>query len=148
MAFREWSPANSATAPRINHHHRRLLAIAEELQEAQRTGQRKNVLAAALEHLTNFVIAHFYVEEEMLKRLNYPRLGEHMVQHRRLILQLEDLSGKFKENQAALTSEATDVIRTGLEDHILQTHGRESESTDSLPLQSQTPQPALQTAGL
>ena len=146
MAFKEWSPTHSVAAPKINQHHRRLLAIAEELQQAQRRGEPRNVLAAALEHLTNFVIAHFYVEEEMLKRLNYPRLGEHMVQHRRLILQIEALCNKFENDDTALTIEATDHLRTGLEDHIIQTHGRDAESPEAMPLPTEMPQPNFQRA--
>lgn len=132
MPFIEWTQKLSVSVPEMDDQHRRLFALTNDLHDAMRAGQGRAKLANALDQLTNYTMQHFAAEEQMLKRASYPQLGDHMVEHRRLMQQVEDLRRKLADGDPVLTMEVMDFLRRWLNDHILGTdfkYGKFVQST-------------------
>lgn len=112
----EWHDGLSTGNELIDRQHRSLL---ECVAEVRRTGARGGVLksALAMDALRSYVAVHFATEEDLLRIHGYPRLDEHIVEHREFIARLDAL---MKENVCRNNSaELVAFFDHWLENHLL-----------------------------
>jgi hemerythrin len=121
VAFIDWNDKYSVGAANMDVQHQKLFDLTNELHDAMRTGKGRDVLANSLERLTSYTVQHFSAEEQLMRRADYPGLGDHMVQHVRLVQQVETLREKFSAGETVLTMDVMDFLRRWLYDHILET---------------------------
>ena len=135
MPFIEWTQQHSVAVPEMDEQHRRLFDLTNDLHEAMRLGKGRAKLESALGQLTTYTVQHFSAEEQLMKRLAYPQLGEHIVEHRRLVQQVEDLRRKLADGEAVLSMEVMDFLRDWLNNHIMGTDTKYSTFAPSSKIQ-------------
>lgn len=112
----EWHEGLSTGNELIDRQHRSLL---ECVAEVRRTGARGGVLksALAMDALRSYVAVHFSTEEELMHASGYPRLAEHIEEHRAFVARLDAL---MKENVCRNNSaELVEFLDHWLENHLL-----------------------------
>lgn len=118
MAFFTWRNEYRVDVPAVDAQHRRLFDLAEELFEAMRTGQGKEVTGRALQQLINYTTTHFAEEERMMAQHNYPHLKEHCALHQELTQKVLEFQQRFQSGNAFLTVDLMHFLKSWLEDHI------------------------------
>lgn len=112
----EWNDRLSTGNELIDRQHRSLL---ECVNEFKKTGARGGVLksAMAMDALRLYVSVHFSTEEDLMRQHGYPRLEEHIVEHRAFVERLDALMKEnvFRNNSAELA----DFFEHWLENHLL-----------------------------
>lgn len=114
----EWKPEYSVKIPAIDAQHKRLFALAGELNAAMATGQGWVFLEQALARLVDYTKEHFAAEERLMQAYKYPDLAAHREQHAKLTAQVQEFQERFQHKQALLTVELMHFLKSWLEKHI------------------------------
>jgi hemerythrin len=83
-----WKSAYAVGDAAIDEQHRRLFELANDLLRAE----DRAALNAAMEHLHQYVQLHFRHEEDLMRRIAYPRYRDHAEMHDDLMERLHALS--------------------------------------------------------
>jgi diguanylate cyclase (GGDEF)-like protein/PAS domain S-box-containing protein/hemerythrin-like metal-binding protein len=102
--------------PELEEHHRAFTETARRLTLARRGKERQTALTEGWHQLEEFVRTHFAVEEVLLRVVGYPRLDEHIGQHRDFISRLESLRKDAEHRD--VSDAVVDFLNGWLEDHI------------------------------
>lgn len=81
MAAIKWDPALETRDRNIDDQHRRIFALAGELQEACLLCDDEDRVADAVYALSDYVLEHFRDEESYMMRCGYPEIGPHRAMH-------------------------------------------------------------------
>ncbi len=118
MAFFTWRNEYLVGVPAVDAQHRRLFDLAEQLFEAMRTGQGKEVTGRALQQLISYTASHFSAEERLMAQHGYPHLKEHRALHEALTREVLEFQKRFEGGNAFLTVELMHFLKSWLEGHI------------------------------
>lgn len=83
--FIVWSDAYSIGIQAMDRQHQEILASINELHQARRHGETSPMLDDILRRLDEQTRQHFFAEEGLLMRHNYPEFREHKAMHDRMI---------------------------------------------------------------
>lgn len=104
MAFFTWSEKFSVKHERMDDHHRRLVSLMNELDEAiaKRGGE---VVGSAIEELARYAAEHLKEEERLMEAIRYPDLENHRAIHKFFadeiaLLRLEHATGHLVRVQS------------------------------------------------
>jgi hemerythrin-like metal-binding protein len=75
----KWKESYSVGVPVLDADHRILLGIINRVGEAKRTGESVKSL---LKEIEDYALDHFQREEDRMRAVDYPRLAEHVKEHR------------------------------------------------------------------
>ncbi len=121
MGIFVWKPEYSVSVSKLDTQHKKLFALAQNLQDAMRAGKGRDVLASCLNDLVSYTKSHFAEEEAMLERHKYAGLPAHRVQHAELIKKISEFQDRFNSGNAFITIELMDFIQNWITKHIMQT---------------------------
>jgi methyl-accepting chemotaxis protein len=113
-----WSDQLSVGVPSMDAHHRKLVAMINELHAALRRKQGLAVTTKMLQGLGEYVQYHFREEEALMERAGYPKLAEHKEVHRRFLEAAAKLQERWQTGDSSVGSELMSVLRTWLVQHI------------------------------
>lgn len=82
IAAVEWSEELSLNNEDIDAQHKKLFALTNELINHSDADAHSEIINETLYELLQYVDVHFSDEEEMLAKINYPKLEEHRKIHR------------------------------------------------------------------
>jgi hemerythrin len=85
MALLEWKEEFSIGIASVDFEHRELIGFINQLHEHLTTGDSEFAVADFLGELCSMISAHFALEEQTMRRLNYDRLAEHKDDHEFLL---------------------------------------------------------------
>jgi len=77
-----WTEDFSVGVVRLDEQHKRLIKMINRLIAEPQTTTESEMVSDLLSDMTNYAQAHFTAEEELMRQHNYPRLEEHVAQHR------------------------------------------------------------------
>jgi hemerythrin len=97
------------------------IQLLEALQAQLREGGARGGTAELVDRLLVFSDMHFGSEELLMRLHSYPRYGEHVEEHRRLLAHLRDIEARVRAGQDA--SVLATELRRWLGGHIV-THDR------------------------
>jgi hemerythrin-like metal-binding protein len=120
MSLLTWSSAFSVGVKEIDDQHKKLVDMANRLNDAMQIGQGKEALAKILNELVDYTVYHFGTEEKLMDKHQYPNQVAHKGEHKKLIAEVSAFKGKFDKGDAAITSEIMNFLRDWLTKHILQ----------------------------
>lgn len=81
MSNIKWDPALETHESEIDDQHRRLFALASDLQEACDLCEDTDRIGEAVFALSDYVLEHFRDEESYMMRCGYPEIGPHRAMH-------------------------------------------------------------------
>ncbi|MBN2722529.1 MAG: hemerythrin family protein [Deltaproteobacteria bacterium] len=119
MALFEWTEKISVGVKVFDDQHKKLIGYINELHEAMKNRQGKEVLEKIFIDLENYTKTHFNHEITVLKAEKYPDLDEHLRQHHKLVEQLVELKDKHAAGKLFVSSQTMEFLKKWLTDHIM-----------------------------
>ncbi len=119
MALIEWQDSYSVGVDKLDADHKRLIAIINKVDEADRAGKS---VQWVLEELRNYAEYHFRGEEERMKAADYPDIEEHMREHKAFIEWLATVERTYNLAPDAhfhIAETVNEYLRDWLTHHIL-----------------------------
>lgn len=136
MPFIEWKPEYSVHHPALDHDHRILVSMINQLHQAIEEGQSARAVGRTLTSLRRYVETHFAREESILEACGYPELAAHAEGHRALEATVEDIEALHaRAPEEVDAADVLEFLRTWLVDHILRADMRYA------PMVSEAPHP-------
>ena len=119
MAFLDWTDSLSVNYRLIDADHKKLIEMINKLHDA--STQENNHAAAenALDQLVDFTKVHFVHEETLMRKMAYPQIIPHKIEHDRLMQQIEDFRKRYAAGQVGLSMDTVVFLRNWLCDHII-----------------------------
>jgi len=116
-----WTEDFSVGVARIDEQHKRLIAMINRLIAEPQTTTRSETVSDLLTDMTKYAQEHFATEEELMRRHNYPHLGEHIAQHRAFRKKTVDFCTATTLDAEAVPATLLHYLREWLVGHILDT---------------------------
>lgn len=118
MALIEWQPQLSVGIRQFDDDHKKLIALINDLWQANEEREGHTVLDRILGELADYVVYHFQREEELFRRWNFPGEARHRERHQFLTQRVVELRQQLA-GQATIAREVFDFLRDWLIKHIL-----------------------------
>ena len=115
-----WSSSLATGVSEIDSQHKKLIAIANRLNEAMQTGAGQQTIGNLLDELIEYTASHFGYEDGLMKRHGVSGVPNHQEQHAKLVEGVLVHQARFKQGEA-LGSEVMSFLRDWLVNHILKT---------------------------
>lgn len=91
MSLIAWRDEYSVGLPDVDHEHRVLIAMINEVADALGPGTSNARIVEGLGEICSRIAAHFALEEREMRSLKYIGLGEHKRDHERLLEDILDI---------------------------------------------------------
>jgi hemerythrin-like metal-binding protein len=118
MGLFTWNEGYLLGVPLIDSEHKKLFAIADELNEAvihgDNTRTQKNLLTRFIDNL----VTHFEHEEGLMSHYRYPDVEDHADEHRALAAQMTKTKQKLDAGAIALPADTMKSLRNWFDRHI------------------------------
>jgi hemerythrin len=120
MGYFSWNDELSVGSSFIDNDHRKLISLVNQLHEAMREGQDKDILQPVLAELIKYTQEHFTREEEHMEKIQYADRAAHKAEHDKLLNEVLEMQKKFNDGSAMLTFQVSKFLRDWLVNHIMQ----------------------------
>ena len=127
MALLTWDSKYSVNIGEIDAQHRKLFDLVNNLHDAMKSGQGKNVMGKILSELVDYTVYHFRTEEDLFQKHGYPGYLNHKKEHDDLTKQVLDLKGRSDKGEMIVTVEVMNFLKNWLNNHILGTDKKYSQ---------------------
>jgi hemerythrin len=116
----QWDGSLETGHKLIDEQHKQLFAAINELLETCRAGKGKEELSKSLDFLTNYTIKHFFEEEQIQQKYQYPEYPNHKQYHDGFKAAVRDLTVRLIMKGASdeLISELREKVGDWLVNHI------------------------------
>jgi hemerythrin len=81
MALLAWNDTLSVKVAEIDQQHMKLIGMINDLNDAMKNGQGKEILGKIINDLVAYAIMHFKLEERYFARYGYPDAESHQKEH-------------------------------------------------------------------
>lgn len=120
MSFMEWNKGYSVGVAIFDDEHKKLIAIINQLHEAQASEVDKLALLRISDNLVEYTLMHFRHEEMYFDDWAYPDAAAHIAIHAKLRRQVFDYRKQIQEKDSReLAEELAVFLRDWLTQHIL-----------------------------
>ncbi|MBL8025628.1 MAG: hemerythrin family protein [Fibrobacteres bacterium] len=113
-----WNERFSVGYRPIDEQHQKLLSLLKSAIEAVSTNENREHTIAIFKELDEYIQLHFQYKEAIMRTLDFPALGEHIIDHRNLAGRTSALINDFIQNRANHTT-LVDFLREWWISHIL-----------------------------
>jgi hemerythrin len=117
--FFKWSEDYSVGIQTIDDQHQELVNILNQLFEAVSRREGNKVIAGILDALIDYTQTHFALEERLMREAHYADIDSHMLVHKKLIDDLNQLTNKYMLEEKPIYFELLSFLRNWLKEHIL-----------------------------
>jgi len=121
MALMQWSDRLSVGVKEFDDHHKKIVALINDMYDAMMKGEGKEKMGKVLTELVGYVGTHFAAEERTFKTHGYPDVAAHKVEHDKLTKQVIDFGNQFKSGKAVVSNELMTFLKDWLMTHIMGT---------------------------
>ena len=115
----EWDQKYSVNVREIDQQHMKLFELINELHEAMRVGQGREVMSQTLQGLVDYTKYHFSTEERYMTLYGYPEYANHKSEHRVFVDKVLEFQREFESGSLLLSLEVMDFLKNWLSRHIL-----------------------------
>lgn len=120
MPLFTWQDSYSVGVDLIDHDHKLLVSLINQLNDAMETGQARDVVGSVLTVLVEYTETHFEREETLMRRGGYPKLDEHHLEHVKLTGQVRDIQRRYiAGDHSAVDGDILIFLKKWLTGHIL-----------------------------
>ena len=120
MALITWNDSYSVKVKQMDEQHKKLVEMINQLHDAMKVGQGKQVVGEVLGSLVSYTKTHFASEELLMKTHGFTGFEEHKKAHTSLVGQVGDIRKKFMDGNAPLTQDVMTFLKEWLVKHIQQ----------------------------
>lgn len=92
-----WNENYSVFSKKIDEQHQKLFKLINSLADEKENMSAKDY-ARLLSELTDYLIVHFETEINYLKEIGYPKLAQHLVEHRRFIYVISNYNFSYNNS--------------------------------------------------
>lgn len=96
MALIEWKSHYSVGVEAVDHEHRELIDLINELHESLIAGAAKPDVTAFLGEIFRGISAHFALEERFMREHRYDQLDQHKQAHEQLLDEIRDIMDGYE----------------------------------------------------
>jgi hemerythrin len=119
MSLMQWDDRLSVGVQMIDGEHKKLIVMVNELHDAVRANQSKEVLGKVLAGLIEYTATHFGHEEGEMSRTAYPGAKAHIAEHQAFVKKVLEVQAAHKAgNVTVLGMEVLSFLRDWLVKHI------------------------------
>ncbi len=118
MALLTWSDKFSVQVRQFDEEHKQLMNLINQLHDAMKAGQGKQVIGDVLNGLIEYTRRHFAAEDRLMKAQGYPGYENHKKEHNQLTMTVMDFQKGFAEGSAILSQTVMTFLRDWLTNHI------------------------------
>ncbi len=101
MALIEWRSEFETGVSDVDHEHRELVDLINQLHAQLGSEADKNNVSAFLGEVFARISAHFALEETIMRKYSYDQYAEHKADHEKLLDDMRDIMDSFEEDQFA-----------------------------------------------
>ena len=112
----DWNAEYSVGIHELDEQHKKLLACVSAIEQSVNQGQRWAMVHSELVRLSSFAELHFAVEEALMRIHDYPRLEEHVNEHRGFADRLRALQERSLKTE--VSRDMVQFLRNWVEQHI------------------------------
>jgi hemerythrin len=115
-----WLPQYEVHVSDVDHQHRELFRMLNELLDATWDGKGQDFMIHALEFMAQYTVNHFATEEEYMIKYSYPGYIEHKKAHDELTAQVIDFLKDYDKKGMDTTLLVTVILELGnwIKDHV------------------------------
>lgn len=99
MVLIEWKKHYSVGVDAVDHEHRELIDLINQLHEDLIAGSREAQVSAFLGEIFRAISAHFALEELFMRQHAYDQAAEHKQAHEALLEQIRDIMDDFEADR-------------------------------------------------
>ncbi len=116
----KWSTEYNIGLEPIDTQHQKLVEILNNLNEVKREKDMESLIRI-FHDLICYSRIHFFDEEEIMKKINYPKYVEHKEEHKFFIDKLEEINKEIYEKNVYISLSMRIFLKDWLINHILKT---------------------------
>ena len=113
-----WDESFSVNVSEIDHQHKKLLEMANELHTAIMERKDEDLLGKIVSGLISYTETHFKTEEKYFDLLGYPEKKEHIEEHKSFIKKISEIIDELGAGKRTLSRDVLEFISEWLETHI------------------------------
>ncbi len=117
----EWLEKYSVGVKQIDEHHKKIIAVTNDLAEAIRAGVGGEAIDNVVQELLNYVKFHFAYEQEYFDKLEYPDSQKHKLEHLEFTKKVISIYQNYAKGQGLLASDLLRFICDWLQSHFMGT---------------------------
>ena len=121
MGYLNWENKYSVGITKIDDQHKKLFQYINDLHDAMKSGKSKEIMGGLINELVRYTQAHFSLEEEYMKRYNYPGYSAHLTEHKKFTNKVLEFKESFSKPGGLLSIEVMNFLRDWLTNHVLGT---------------------------
>ena len=118
MSLIKWNDGFSVNIARIDQEHKKLVEMVNELTDAMKQGQGKDVLGEILDGLIAYTGSHFQTEENYFQQLKYPDAVAHKKEHAAFVQKVSEFKKEFDAGRATVSVNILQFLSKWLQNHI------------------------------
>ena len=119
MALIEWTDSLSVNVAEIDRQHKKLIAMINDLNDAMRQGQGKDVAGKIINGLISYTETHFSTEEKYFDRFGYPEADGHKKEHAAFVQKVSEFNNGFEKGKLGLSIELMRFLSDWIKNHIM-----------------------------
>lgn len=118
MSLIKWDDSFSVNIVKIDHEHKKLFSMINELTAAMKAGSSKDVLGKILDGLISYTDSHFQTEEEYFQQVKYPETAAHKKEHAAFVKKVTEFRKEFDAGRATVSVNILQFLSKWLQNHI------------------------------
>lgn len=118
MSLIRWNDSFSVNVSKIDQEHKKLVEMVNELTDAMKEGQGKEVLGEILNGLIAYTASHFQTEENYFRQVKYPYADEHKEEHVAFVQKVSEFKQEFDAGRATVSVNVLQFLSKWLQTHI------------------------------
>lgn len=120
MGLFKWHERYSVGITRMDEHHQKIFALANQLYDSMNKHDAKNVVIPIIGELVEYTQYHFKEEEKLMEKANYVGLADQKFEHDKLISRINEMKEQALTGELGpVVIELSKTISGWLADHIL-----------------------------
>lgn len=96
MALVEWKDEFAVGVASVDHEHRQLIGLINELHAGLAGRAAKDAIARVLGEIHTKIAAHFALEERVMRERRYDQYADHKTDHERLLDEIRDIMDRHE----------------------------------------------------
>lgn len=118
MSLIRWNDNLSVNVTMIDHDHKKLVAMINELTDAMKAGHGKDVLGKILDELIQYTATHFQREEKYFQQVKYPDAVAHKREHADFVRKVTEFKKEFDSGRVTVSVNILQFLSKWLQHHI------------------------------